>query len=307
MKNLIQKTDITTAGQAEIDEYLNYLDVNRKTKNNYFNALKSFTLFLSDNDIHQVTRQSILDYKEYLHQNKKNSTANTYLVAIKSFFNYLEKKHNTENPTADIKNFKTDKTFKKDIITPDQIKSIIHSLPANNEEDRRNKAIFILLVFTGLRTIELERANVEDLRLIGNASYVLDIQSKGSTQKNDLVKVSNYPLSVLQNYLEERGATPGEPLFVSVSDRCKNKRLSSQMISRIIKAIFKNNNLDSERLTAHSLRHTAITLAIESGAKIHEVKAMARHSNIETTMIYVHQLDRLKNSAEDQLASFLAI
>jgi integrase len=50
---------------------------------------------------------------------------------------------------------------------------------------------------------------------------------------------------------------------------------------------------------AHTLRHTGCTLAIESGASIQQVQTHARHKNIETTMVYVHQRDRLGNSAAD--------
>ena len=50
---------------------------------------------------------------------------------------------------------------------------------------------------------------------------------------------------------------------------------------------------------AHTLRHTGCTLAIEGGASVQQVQTHARHKNIETTMIYVHQRDRLANSAAD--------
>ncbi len=56
--------------------------------------------------------------------------------------------------------------------------------------------------------------------------------------------------------------------------------------------------LDSKRLTAHSLRHTAITLSIKGGASLQQAQAMARHSDPKTTMIYFHNLNRLQAGAE---------
>ncbi len=55
---------------------------------------------------------------------------------------------------------------------------------------------------------------------------------------------------------------------------------------------------DSERLTAHSLRHTAITQALLAGSPLQEVQQFARHSSINTTQVYAHNLDRLQGSCE---------
>lgn len=56
--------------------------------------------------------------------------------------------------------------------------------------------------------------------------------------------------------------------------------------------------LDSDKMTAHSLRHTAITLAIQGGASLEQAQAMARHSDPKTTMIYYHNLQRIQAGAE---------
>ena len=60
---------------------------------------------------------------------------------------------------------------------------------------------------------------------------------------------------------------------------------------------------NSDRLTAHSMRHTAGTLALLNGATPREVQQLLRHSNINTTMIYAHELDRARNNAELRVAN----
>ena len=60
---------------------------------------------------------------------------------------------------------------------------------------------------------------------------------------------------------------------------------------------------DSARLTAHSLRHTAVTLSLLAGKDITEVQQFARHKNIETTMIYNHALDKAKNTCSKAVES----
>ena len=56
--------------------------------------------------------------------------------------------------------------------------------------------------------------------------------------------------------------------------------------------------INSERLTPHSLRHTAISLAIEGGASLTQAQAMARHASPTTTMVYFHNTNRIRDAAE---------
>ena len=59
---------------------------------------------------------------------------------------------------------------------------------------------------------------------------------------------------------------------------------------------------NSETLTAHSTRHTAVTLALLGGQKLEEVQQFARHQNIQTTLIYAHNLERANNQCEATIA-----
>ncbi len=67
---------------------------------------------------------------------------------------------------------------------------------------------------------------------------------------------------------------------------------------QIVKHYYKLAGVRGERKTTHSLRHTAISSAVRHGAPVQKVRAMARHANIETTMIYYHEIDRIENPAE---------
>ena len=63
--------------------------------------------------------------------------------------------------------------------------------------------------------------------------------------------------------------------------------------------------LDSSRLTAHSLRHTAVTLALMGGATIQEARLLARHSSINTTLIYAHNINRVAQAPERKIDALL--
>lgn len=163
-----------------------------------------------------------------------------------------------------------------------------------------------LLIYTGLRTIEVARAQVGDIRNKGN-TIVLYVQGKGHTEKDSFVVLPETVQHAINDYLKARPETLTDesPLFACTGNRATNKPLHVKSISRIVKGIFKENGLISERLTAHSTRHTACTLALLSGASLQDVQQMARHQNINTTLIYSHNINRLANNAESKIADLL--
>lgn len=151
---------------------------------------------------------------------------------------------------------------------------------------------------TGLRTIEVIKADVGDIRQ-QSGEAVLWIHGKGRDSKDEFVLLTQDTLKPIYEYLQVRGRTNGaDPLFASLSDRNKNKRLTTRSIRRIVKQHLRGIHIDSDRLTANSLRHTFATLALLNGAPLIQVKEAMRHNSIETTMIYAHSLDRISNGAE---------
>ena len=163
-----------------------------------------------------------------------------------------------------------------------------------------------LMVTTGLRTIEIVRANIEDMRTISidleTSFTALYIQGKGHKERTDYVKLSPKVEDAIKAYLTARGkAKEEEPLFSSLSNRDSNERMTTRSISRIVKDHLLQAGLDSDRLTAHSLRHTAGTLNLLAGGSLEETKQLLRHTNINTTLIYSHALERARNTSENRI------
>ena len=94
-----------------------------------------------------------------------------------------------------------------------------------------------------------------------------------------------------------------DPLFASTSNNSKGRRMTTRSVSGIVKDRLVAAGYDSSRLTAHSLRHTAVTLSLLGGEDLQRVQQFARHSNLATTMIYAHNLDRAKNKCEATIAN----
>ena len=285
--------------------FISFLDVKEKTADTYRKALKRLFQYFVDNQIAQPTRSDLIAFRDELKAVNKASTVKTYLTATRLFFRWLEQEGLYKNIADKIKGAKVEHGHKKDALTVDQVKDVIDTFTADTEAStaKRDYAIFCLMVTCGLRTIEVVRADIEDLRTLGSKT-VLYVQGKGKDEKSEYVIITREVEKAIRSYLATRtDATDKAPLFSSTSNNSKGKRLTTRTISGIVKERLKLAGLNSNRLTAHSLRHTAVTLSLLGGSTLQEARQFARHSNIATTEIYAHNLERIANPCEGIVSS----
>lgn len=286
-----------------VSTFIQSLDVAQTTKNGYINGLNRFKDYLDSNDIAEVTEQTLLDYKYYLMDQYKPNTINTYLTSLKAFYNYLEAQGISRNLTRYVKNVKKPQDHSKEALTIEQVQMVLNSFDKTTLKGARDFAMINLMIQTGLRVAEVQKADVKDITQKGGKA-VLFIQGKGRDYKDNYVVLTEAVLSPIRAYLKLRDNDTEKALFTSLSNSNKG-RLTNRSISRVVKEAFKIVGLDSDKLTAHSTRHTAVTLSLLGGATIQEAQAMARHSNINTTMIYAHNINRINNSAEVKISNLL--
>jgi integrase/recombinase XerC/integrase/recombinase XerD len=290
-----------------VQEYIDTLDVKPKSRDTYQKALKQFMLYMDSSNISQPTRSDILAYKAYLMENYKACTVSSYMTAVKGLFAYLEAEKIFPNIANGIKGAKHQQGFRKDALTIDQARRLLNSIDTSTIEGKRNYALINLLLNTGLRTIEAERACIGDIRQEGGEA-LLYIQGKGRDSKDAFVVLTDSTLYPIQKYLKARSIIdPKAALFASHSDRNDGNRITTRTISWIVKEALKAIGIDSERITAHSLRHTAVTFSLLAGATIQEAQAMARHANVNTTLIYAHNIDRIAKAPERRIEKMLAL
>lgn len=305
LKDIFLKDILFNINDLILDDFKNNLDAKPKTKETYIKGVKAFIKWCDENNVTEVTHAILIQFKEDLMANNKSaSTISMYMTALKKLYKYLETK-GFKNIASDLKGAKQKRNYSKDPLTLDQAKDLLNSIDRTTNEGKRNYALIHLLITTGLRTIEIERANVEDIRNIGNNS-VLYIMGKGRDSKDEYVKLTYETLKAINDYLLTRKIKDNkEPLFTSLSDRTNGQRLKTRSIRDIVKKAFRNIGLNSDKITTHSLRHTAITLSLLGGTPLQEVQQMARHSNINTTMIYAHNLKRIESNAENNIQKLL--
>jgi len=282
-----------------IPSFLMALDVADSTRKTYKRSLRSFSKWLDETgrDLFSLRRGDILEYKRSLSE-RSTYTVSAYLTAVRRLFEWLEAERIYPNVAKGVRGAKKARGYRKDCLTVGQIREALGSFDRSSLEGLRDFALFNLLVRTGLRTVEIARAKVEDLRQ-ESGEAVLWVQGKGRDEKDDFVLLTEEALRPIWEWLSARGKTEDEaPLFCSLSSRNHGEELTTRSISRIVKEALRRIDLDSARLTAHSLRHTAVTLAVSGGASLQQAQAMARHSDPRTTLVYFHNLDRVKDGAE---------
>ena len=285
------------------NSFISYLDASPKTVQTYSRAIRQFMKYIALNGITQPVREDVISFREELKAEHKPTTVQNYITAVRLFFQWLEQEKLYPNVAQHIKGAKLTKEHKKDYLTSSQIKSVLADMERDTVQGRRDYAIISLMVTGGLRDIEVHRANIEDLRTLGD-STVLYLQGKGREERTEYVKVPAPVEKAIRASLADRKDAKGsQPLFISLSNNSKGDRISTRSISGIVKSNLVNAGYDSDRLTAHSLRHTAVTLSLLGGQSLEEVQQFARHSQISTTQIYAHNLERAKNQCENTIAN----
>lgn len=286
--------------EEKINEYISFLDLKEISKESYRKLLNQYKSYLEDNSITNPNRNVILAYKEYLIKKKlSSSTIQKTLVVLRGFYRHLKLNNIDEDITYAVKGVKVATTYKRQPLTEKDIRKVIHNAKkkAVDEKGKRNLAIIVILFTTGLRAIEMERADIEDIEVVGD-SYVLYIQGKGRDDKDNYVKLTEDVYAILIDYLQMRNqdnfTDKNNPLFTTYLRNKTEIRMKTAVIRTMIKETFRSIGLDSRAFSAHSTRHSFATLSLIQGASILEVKESLRHSSITSTQIYSHLVEKMK-------------
>jgi len=282
-----------------IDQYIQNLDRKEITTTSYQKILLSFHKYLKANSILSPNKKDILCYKEYLSKKVRSASIQKTIVVLRGFFTYLYSEDIYRNIMTGIRGVKIEPTFKRASFTLDEVVKLLHKAKelSNSIDGLRNYAIIALLATTGLRTIEVERANVSDLVMISDG-YKLYIQGKGNDDKDQYAKISEDVYQILMDYLIQR-ADELDPLFITHGRNNHRERIRTRTIRGIVKEILRRIDIDDKRYTAHSLRHSMATnLILYGNGTLEEARQILRHKDISTTQIYNHSLARSQNNGE---------
>jgi site-specific recombinase XerD len=264
----------------------------------------------------RLDRACLEAYRSYLDQRFPNPrTKNGYLTAVRQFLTFLAKYHpGLVNPAEFVQGWSCSRTHTRRHLPVEEAKkllAVLESDPRKSELQRaRNVAMAYLMLKTGLRTIEVSRARIEHLQeQVPGEKWKLWVHGKGRESADEYVQVVKEVYDKLQTYLALRPKPlqGSEPLFASTAclDRGGNvvteagKPLSTRAINRIITEGLLLAGVKKPGIVVHSLRHSTPTFALLNDANPTRVQKMMRHQHYATTEIYVEEVQKLLEGAEE--------
>ena len=294
-------------GENLIERFIRFAGVSESSQKTYAKCLRQMFRYLKADNVTEPNRETLIGWINLMKLGGKSpSTIQLYVSAAKIFFRWLAQEGIYANVADHLKTgLKPSHGHKKDCLTPEQCKKLVKGVAGNSIKAVRDHAILALMTTAGLRTIEVVRASVGDIRF-ERGKIFLYVTGKGHAEADEKVLLAKQTYRAIADYLKLRGKVQAsEPLFVSTSRRNKNARLQTQTISRMVKQNLRGIGLDSPRLTAHSLRHSTATNLIFAGVELPQVQMVLRHRNLATTMIYSHSWERYQNDSEQILSDMI--
>lgn len=261
--------------------------------------LTQFELTLST-----VTRSQLIQYRSYLAQNYAKSTAGRmFSVARRLLTEAVNRGDLEQNPAADIKGFKAgDNETPHHALSEKEAKDLLAAIDLTTKKGKRDYALILLLLWTGLRRSEAAELLMGDLKT-EQGHHILMVQH-GKGDKRRKVKLPVKLVRVIFAYLEAAGRQDKPataPLFVGFNkgDHPEEKPISDKLIYRTVLAYAQAAGIES--LSPHGLRASFVTLALEGGAKLQQVQYAVGHADPRTTERYQKRKINLDDNAVDYL------
>jgi len=287
MNELVLKDDLITLAEGVFD----LIDVAESTRNDYKYYIQKCLEFIKQRGLNV---NSYVEYKRYLSGRNDLAVAskNKYLYTARVFLKELNRLGVIPTDiTQNIKGFKQTKKHRRTGLNDEEIERLTEKIKLldKSPKNSRLKAIISLLLFQGLRQIEIVRLNVSDIDF---AQKLLMVKGKG---QDDLEPVDLHPQTIkhLREYLRLNKIKSGA-VFVSFSNHKKNQRLSTRSLRGMVKEILVE--LKIENKSTHGFRHTFTTKLIQNfDGNLIEVAKFTRHKSLETLQIYNDRIQTVEN------------
>lgn len=276
-----------------IIKYRQYLKLEKGLSDNtvdaYLTDVDKLYAFLLLENIHyaDITTNDLEQFSAGLHDIGIHPRSQARILSgIRSFYRYLVlEDYLPQDPTELLESPKIG-LYLPDVLTVEEIDSLIGAIDRSTREGQRNCAILETLYSCGLRVSELCNLKISDLYL---KEGFIKVEGKGNKQR--LVPISPRAIKEITNYFPYRNEGVVKPAyedFVFISRRGKN--ISRIMVFHIIKELAKQIKL-KKTISPHTFRHSFATHLLEGGANLRAIQSMLGHEDIGTTEIYTH-IDR---------------
>ena len=285
-----------------IAQFLDHLRIERGLSQNTISAyqfdLSTFAEFVAK-DVELVSEEDVNRYLAHLKGlGFKASSINRSLSSLRSFFTYLQRELEIDNPVASISTTKVPKRLPK-ALTLDEVTRLIES--SWNEFDvttLRDRALIELLYGTGARVSEVVGINLGDISTIesdGETVSVIKLRGKGSKER--LVPIGSFAQKALDDYqirLRPQFAKTAKSSALFLNQR--GGRLSRVSAWNIVSSAAEKAGITT-LVSPHVFRHSYATHLLDGGADIRVVQELLGHSSVTTTQIYtLITIDKVRES-----------
>ena len=299
--------------------------VREQSKRSYRKSLKAFKEWTTAQGIAQATKQDVKSWCNSMDAAGYSvATKNLRLTTLRNFYKWLAAEFGIANIVDGLKGWRETREHRRGFLSCDEMRKLLsavdtadlsgkrgkqgketkHDTAMQELRRKRDKAILGVLLAAGLRTVEISRLRVADVKHSGGICY-LGVIGKGKDEAVD-VKLSRKAEQLILDWLSAREAvdvvSDNSPLFCSLAINGFGDVLSSNSVSTLCKRYLEAAGLKSKDIVAHSLRHSLATNALMKGASLMEVQQQLRHANLSTTQIYLHEAEKAANRVTDLVA-----
>lgn len=275
-----------------LSQYLSYLAIEKNcsplTISDYWLELKKFSEYIIKRvvDLSEVNISLIRSYIQKIKEDRNLSNTSIYkkIAILKSYFNFLEDEEViTKNPTRKIHFPRKEKQIPK-VLTHQEFEWLIKCIRYSPARCRKNyirdKLIFHMLYYCGLRRSELLNLDWDDVNLESKVLFIRSTKNKSDR----IIPIHSKVLKLLELYLDQRLPLISRALIVGEKD----KRLAITSFTSLINMHLMISGLKKKGYTAHSFRHSFATRLTEKNVNILLVQRLLGHLSLDSTKIYVH-------------------
>ncbi len=241
----------------------------------------------------------ITSFLDHLEAERGNSvrTRNARLAAIHSLFRYAASRHPEHAATIARVLAILPKRFERALVaflTAAEVEALLAAPDRSSWVGRRDHALLLLAVQTGLRISELIGLQRADVHLGAGAH----VASHGKGRKDRVTPLTAPTKSVLRAWLAERDPTPTAPVFSTRAGAALSRdAIEHRLDVYVANAAIRCPSLVGKRVTAHVLRHTAAMRLLEAGVHPTVIALWLGHERVDTTSIYLHAHLGIKEAA----------
>jgi len=283
--------NVSTQGELIITKFIEALtireDLKPKTLKEYTGDLKQFIGWFEAPEHHEediifcledVSTPTLTQYRDFMQRIKqlKPATINRRLITLKRFFGWaITEEFIRRDPSKPVKLVPEEKVSPRQMTNKEEA-----TLVAATEHNGmlRDQTILIVMLHTGLRTMEVCDLSPRDIS-IGKRSGYLIVRS-GKRNKQREVPLNSTCRAILEKYIAELSI---DSAYLFPSGKTGN-RLSERALRHVIQKYMKLARL--EGLSAHDLRHRFGYVMAEN-TPLHRLAQIMGHDSLDTTMIYV--------------------